>query len=70
MPAHCCNCRRPLGLLEVTFGVLREDGGEDEWCEDCDAGLHRTLRPSLNYVPALLASINRGETSPPTGEQA
>lgn len=65
MSARCCHCRRPLGLCEVTYLVLREDGGEDEWCEDCDASLPLQLRPSVGYVPALLRSIHAGETSPP-----
>lgn len=67
MTARCCSCRRPLSLLEVTYGVMRDDGGEDEWCEECDASLPYTMRPSVGYVPALLRSINAGETSPPEG---
>lgn len=65
MSARCCHCRRPLGICEVTYLVSQPDGTEDEWCEDCDAALPRTLRPSLGYLPALLRSINAGETSPP-----
>lgn len=65
MAAHCCHCRRPLGICEPTYLVSQADGSEDEWCEDCDASLPRTLRPSEGYVPALLATISRGETSPP-----
>ena len=64
---RCCHCRRPLGICEVTYLVPHEDGTEDEWCEDCDASLPPQLRPSVGYVPALLRSIDAGETSPPEG---
>ena len=62
---RCAHCRpsREIGPLEETFAVLREDGGEDIWCAECDADLPRTLRPSLGFVPALLRSINNGEGS-------
>jgi hypothetical protein len=60
MTAHCIECRRPLSLFDLTYET--EDG---ELCEDCDGSYPPQLRPSLGYVPALLASINRGETSPP-----
>lgn len=61
----CCHCKRTLSLTEPTYLVMRDDGGEDEWCEDCDASLPLQLRPSLGYMPALMASINHGDTSPP-----
>lgn len=56
MSAHCIECRRPFGLLELTHET--PDG---ELCEDCDASYPPTLRPSLGYVPALLRSVDLGE---------
>lgn len=62
--SKCCHCHRSLSLLEVTYEVPREDGGADEWCEECDAGLPEQLRPSLDYVPSLLRSVERGDRGP------
>ena len=64
MAARCAMCSRAFAPFEVTCGLIVDDDA-DEIGEACDASLPRTLRPSLDFVPALLRSVARGETSPP-----
>lgn len=62
---RCAMCRRTLGACEVTLEIEGRDGEPAELCEGCDADMPEQLRPSLGYVPALLASVEpRGCPTP------
>lgn len=56
----CALCHRQLAACEVTYPIEGRDEAQGEVCADCDASLPYQLRPSVGYVPALLASIDKG----------
>lgn len=58
----CVLCRRQLAACEVTYPIEGRDETQGEVCADCDAGLPFQLRPSVGFLSALLASIERGES--------
>lgn len=55
--SRCAMCRRPFGASEVVYDCEGRDGEEGAICEECDASFAPALRPSLGFVPALLASL-------------
>ena len=62
---RCLECKEELALSDHGCPVEDRDGQEAVICSACDQSYPPQLRPSLGYVPALMRSINAGETSPP-----
>lgn len=62
---RCLECKEEMALSDHGWQVLDRDDCACLICTPCDATYPPQLRPSLGFVPALMRSINAGETSPP-----